>query len=184
MIELPQRSVTRFFIPLIDVLLLLFCIYLLMPIAEGVEHEGVGGNPAELKEKSQLARQELNLTRREVQQERHKLSLARKELLELQKEKNQQLNQRLAIRVLEIDPKNGQLWTTIDRGERLAIDSADDAHRLIQRHKQEVGGRELYYLFLFPRQDTGFPEQGQFEQYERWFSGVSHGLDNPRGMER
>src|SRR5262245_7278443 len=31
MIHMPRRSVTRFFIPLIDVLLLLFCIFLLMP---------------------------------------------------------------------------------------------------------------------------------------------------------
>ena len=31
MITPPRRSVTRFFIPLIDVLILLFCIFLLMP---------------------------------------------------------------------------------------------------------------------------------------------------------
>ena len=31
MIPSPRRSVTRFFIPLIDVLILLFCIFLLMP---------------------------------------------------------------------------------------------------------------------------------------------------------
>jgi len=31
MIERPKRSVTRFFVPLIDVLILLFCIFLLMP---------------------------------------------------------------------------------------------------------------------------------------------------------
>ena len=30
MIRMPRRSVTRFFIPLIDVLILLFCIFLLM----------------------------------------------------------------------------------------------------------------------------------------------------------
>ena len=30
--EMPRRSVTRFFIPMIDVLTLLFCIYLLMPM--------------------------------------------------------------------------------------------------------------------------------------------------------
>ncbi|HMF11926.1 MAG TPA: hypothetical protein VKE94_06450, partial [Gemmataceae bacterium] len=35
MIKLPRRSVTRFFIPLIDVLLLLFCIFLLMPLVKG-----------------------------------------------------------------------------------------------------------------------------------------------------
>ena len=32
MIQMPRRSVTRFFIPLIDVLILLFCIFLLMPL--------------------------------------------------------------------------------------------------------------------------------------------------------
>src|SRR5438874_10975682 len=37
MIHMPRRSVTRFFIPLIDVLLLLFGIFLLMPIASETE---------------------------------------------------------------------------------------------------------------------------------------------------
>ena len=40
MIHMPHRSVTRFFIPLIDVLLLLFGIFLLMPIASESELEG------------------------------------------------------------------------------------------------------------------------------------------------
>ena len=34
MIHPPRRAVTRFFIPLIDVLILLFCIFLLMPFVE------------------------------------------------------------------------------------------------------------------------------------------------------
>jgi hypothetical protein len=34
MIQPPRRSVTRFFIPLIDVLTLLFCIFLVMPLAK------------------------------------------------------------------------------------------------------------------------------------------------------
>ncbi len=40
MIERPKRSVTRFFVPLIDVLILLFCIFLLMPfVASSSEAE-------------------------------------------------------------------------------------------------------------------------------------------------
>ena len=39
MIQPPHRSVTRFFIPLIDVLTLLFCIFLLMPYVKPVEAE-------------------------------------------------------------------------------------------------------------------------------------------------
>ena len=37
MITQPRRSVTRFFIPLIDVLILLFCIFLLMPFVSRPE---------------------------------------------------------------------------------------------------------------------------------------------------
>src|SRR5438067_4217840 len=36
-IQMPRRSVTRFFIPLIDVLTLLFCIFLLMPLVKATE---------------------------------------------------------------------------------------------------------------------------------------------------
>ena len=39
MIRLPQRSVTRFFIPLIDVLTLLFCIFLVLPLAKSPEDQ-------------------------------------------------------------------------------------------------------------------------------------------------
>ena len=46
MIRLPQRSVTRFFIPMIDVLTLLFCIYLLMPIVDNADDgESEGDDP-------------------------------------------------------------------------------------------------------------------------------------------
>ena len=46
MIRMPRRSVTRFFIPLIDVLILLFCVYLLMPIVQTPSDAGdpTGGN--------------------------------------------------------------------------------------------------------------------------------------------
>ncbi|HEV3119748.1 MAG TPA: hypothetical protein VGY58_22000, partial [Gemmataceae bacterium] len=39
MIQLPRRSVTRFFIPLIDVLTLLFCIFLLMPLIKATDED-------------------------------------------------------------------------------------------------------------------------------------------------
>jgi len=172
-IQLPERSVTRFFIPLIDVLLLLFCIYLLMPIAQGTEESTGDLTPAELKEQTLQAKRELDRARKEVKE-------ADRKLADLRKEKAYLLHQRLAIKVLEIDPRTGKLYAYGDRGQRIDIESAKDAERLIGRHKSEVGGRDLYYLFLFPRQDTGYPEQRQFEQYEHWFAAVPHGLDNPR----
>ena len=54
------------------------------------------------------------------------------------------------------------------------------AQKLIDRQKREAAGKELYYLMLFPRQVTGYPEERQIVQYERWFAGVAHGIDNPR----
>ena len=43
-VDYPERSVTRFFIPLIDVLLLLFCIYLLLPIARSPADQPSGND--------------------------------------------------------------------------------------------------------------------------------------------
>ena len=40
MIRMPHRSVTRFFIPLIDVMILLFCIFLLMPVFKEAQRGG------------------------------------------------------------------------------------------------------------------------------------------------
>ena len=42
MLEMPRRSVTRFFIPLIDVLTLLFCIFLMMPAVKKTTEAEVG----------------------------------------------------------------------------------------------------------------------------------------------
>ena len=42
MIQLPHRAVTRFFIPLIDVLILLFCIFLLLPFVSKQDGEEGG----------------------------------------------------------------------------------------------------------------------------------------------
>src|SRR5688572_30060750 len=65
MIEIPRRSVTRFFIPLIDVLTLMFCIFLLMPVVkatgDGPEHEAA---PAEDR-LAETERQELDRLRQE-----------------------------------------------------------------------------------------------------------------------
>src|SRR5437762_12655451 len=50
MIAMPRRSVTRFFIPLIDVLLLLFCAFLLMPMVNQEELDKKTESAADLSE--------------------------------------------------------------------------------------------------------------------------------------
>jgi hypothetical protein len=182
MIQLPRRSVTRFFIPLIDVLILLFCIYLLMPIVKGpADTAGVGdsagGGRAAL---SEAERRELERLRNEARAPAARdaaTDAERREIERLRRERIETLQQRLAIRVLEIDADTGKLYYY--EPERVEIPDEAGARGLIERQKREAPGRELYYLFLWPRKITGYPLGSQIKQYERWFEGVAHGSDNP-----
>jgi hypothetical protein len=79
--------------------------------------------------------------------------------------------------VLEIDPDRGKLFAYDP--ERIEISDESHARVLIERQKRDAPGRDLYYLFLFPRKPTGYPEERQVRRYERWFEGVAHGFDNP-----
>jgi hypothetical protein len=202
MIQMPRRSVTRFFIPLIDVMILLFCIFLLMPLfKEGAEDAKEGAAPpsaAELaraekaaqryKQKLKLRERELAATRQELdvlQQQAKPLTVwERKRLEALAREKGTPLQDRVLVRVLDIDPKTGELfYYGPGRDKNPIIDSEEKAQRLIERLKKnaEAGKRELYVLFLFPR-NSGYPEDAQFEQYERWFKNVPHGTSQAEGQ--
>ena len=179
MIRLPRRSVTRFFIPLIDVLTLLFCIYLLMPIVKNVDDASATNVSGEL---TAAERAELDKLRRQARQAPGKLTEEEeRELERLRREKIETLQQRLAIRVLEIDADTGKLFYY--NPDRTEITSAAEARRLIDRQQREAPGREIYYLFLFPRKVTGFPEERQVREYESWFKDVPHGIDNPRAAQ-
>jgi hypothetical protein len=174
MIELPRRSVTRFFIPLIDVLTLLFCIFLLMPLIKPLEDQDTPGQPPATTPEGD------NITEPKDAAELEQVRKAQQELEKIRHDKIEALQQRLFLRVLEIDADTGKLFT-YDGQQRWEIRNQDDALRLIARHRQEAGSRELYYLFIFPRRLTGFPEERQVRQYENWFKGVAHGRDNPGG---
>ena len=183
MIQMPRRSVTRFFIPLIDVLTLLFCIFLLMPMmkgpgeettarASGAELAGEGAGPEQRTDIAGLQRDADGKPKSDLDKEREELN-------RLQRERIETLQQRLALRVLEIDADTGKLFYH-EPEQRVELTSEADAHALIARHRREAVGRELYYLILYPRRVTGYPEQKQIRRYERWFENVAHGIDNPR----
>ena len=189
MIQMPRRSVTRFFIPLIDVLTLMFCIYLLMPVMKpsaGAEAgEAAGGRPgAGL---SAEERRELDRLRRERRawEDLDRLKRERDAVLEqlakLQREKIDTLQQQLAIRVLQIG-EEGQLYFYDARRpkERRVEVTAANVRDFIRERQQETAGKELYLLILYPRVASGvpvYPLQSQREQYDRWFQGVAHGYD-------
>jgi hypothetical protein len=171
-IRLPQRSVTRFFIPLIDVLTLLFCIFLVMPLV-GSE----GETDAAHAEKEKQLEDELKALRTQKPDLSQRLQ---DELERLRHEKVQALRERLAVRVLEIDGSTGKLF--FNDPDRVEIRNQADAHELIERDRRARGTsqRELYYVVLYPRdRRSAYPTEGQRQDYERWFDGVALAFDIP-----
>ncbi|MHB1425804.1 MAG: hypothetical protein ACYC3I_21775 [Gemmataceae bacterium] len=170
MIQLPQRSVTRFFIPLIDVLTLLFCIFLVLPLAT-TETNQSGDASAEAATPDELLPEKVEQLRQLERQ-------LRDEIDKLRSEKSKALQQRLSVRVLEIDGDTGKLYYRDP--ERVPIADEAAAHALIERDRRKLGQKELYYLILYPRnRGSSYPTVGQREKYDRWFMGVAVGYDIP-----
>jgi hypothetical protein len=173
MIQLPRRSVTRFFIPLIDVLTLLFCIFLVLPLAK--EPDDNSADMAALEERLRQKEEELERLRESGRDMPRELQ---KEIEKLRQEKGKALEKRLWVRVLEIDGDSGKLYYRDP--ERVLIRDEAAAHALIDRDRRKLGKKESYYLILYPRnRGSGYPTVGQKEQYDRWFSGVALGYDIP-----
>jgi hypothetical protein len=173
MIQLPQRSVTRFFIPLIDVLTLLFCIFLVMPLAQDTGE--AASDSAALEERLREKEEEVARLRQEGRDMPREL---RDEIEKLRQEKGKALEKRLSVRVLEIDSDTGKLYYRDP--QRIQIPNEAAAHALIDSDRRKLGQRELYYLILYPRGiASGYPTRGQREQYDRWFEGVALGYDIP-----
>lgn len=173
MIHLPRRSVTRFFIPLIDVLTLLFCIFLVLPLAK--ETGETSADLASLEERLRLKEEELERLRQSGGDLPREL---REEIDKLRREKGQALQKRLAVRVLEIDAETGKLYYRDPK--RILLPDEAAAHSLIDNDRRALGQRELYYLILYPRNPaSSYPTRGQRERYDRWFAGVALGYDIP-----
>ena len=165
MIDRPKRAVTRFFVPLIDVLILLFCIFLLMPF--------VASSGSDEPDKEPKAKAPVEELPKDVVKLRDELEKARNDVNRL---RNLAVN--LSVKVLEIDPKDGRLVYLQD-GARVEIGSQGDADRLITQHRRASGTRDLFFLILYPRQKSGYPEQQQADDYARWFQGVQFQFDRP-----
>lgn len=185
MIHMPRRSVTRFFIPLIDVLLLLFVIFLLMPIANLEEMEKKDKAVSELGDDIDSLERELARRTQEVRALEDaragadELLQLRAEVDKLRQAANQPLNKRTAIYVIDIDGKTGEIsYYDSARPDQKVVKLTDEdiVAALIDRHQRDAGGRELYYLFLYPRPETGFPTRAQERRYQAWFAKVGHSL--------
>jgi hypothetical protein len=174
-IERPKRSVTRFFIPLIDVLILLFCIFLLMPFMNEPGKAANGETP-EPKDLTPAA------MRKEMAGIRLELKRAQHEIVRLQGEQKDP-TQQLSLFVLDIDPKNGNLFF-YRNGKGVEVSDVRSAQRLIDDQKrQAAAGKKLFYVILLPRSDpgSGFPNLDQLDKYQTWFKDEPHRFDNPFG---
>jgi hypothetical protein len=154
---------------MIDVLILLFCMFLLMPYVQpGDEHEGPTARPDAAATADELRREVARLTRENERFARGQDASVRQQL----------------VTVLEIDPQSGRLF---ERGSpRREVASQADAFALIEQARKAARGREIYVLLLYPDVLSGYPEQRQIASYERWFASVPHGYDRPfaRGGSR
>ena len=182
MIQLPKRSVTRFFIPLIDVLTLLFCIFLLMPMVKSASEAAAGSPEPSIAPMNAEERQELEQLRQEKKAwtEWNRLQ---EELKLLNAKVREALEQGMFLRVLEVGDE-GKLFfydPGRDKDRRLEI-TKDNVEVFLESQKRLARGKELYLLVLYPRRLEGFPGfplQEQREEYDRWFQDVAHGYDIP-----
>lgn len=186
MIEMPKRSVTRFFIPLIDVLTLLFCIYLLMPMVAPSEADGAAGTGPDGRPFTDLERRELEQLRiekrhwkdlKDYTQQRENIL---EELARLRQEKLDTLQKRIAIQVLEIGLEGKLYYYDAQRPKDRRFEiTADNVAGFMRDQQKLAGNKELYLLILYPRSPSGFPLESQLKTYERWFDGVPHTYDVP-----
>jgi biopolymer transport protein ExbD len=185
MIKMPHRNVTRFFIPLIDVLILLFCIFLLMDFnAESkadIQLETVEDQSADILrlEENQRRITAENQKFDEMRPQLEKTAELLKRIAELEKANQKNLQERSFFRIIDIDSKDGTIsFYDESRPDQPVIKLADEkaVQVLIERHKQEAKGREVYYYFMPPRPLEGFPTKGQIRNYKAWFSKAANSL--------
>ena len=189
MIRMPQRNVTRFIIPLIDVLILLFCIFLLMEFNTASKADEESEKVAEKSFEIDILESELFTRAKELQQfeelrpQLTEMAKMRDELEKLRAETQQVLKKRVYVRTIDYDGKDGSISfydeTSPDQPV-YKITDAGSAKKLIERHKEEAAakGRTLYYQFMLPRPYRFiFPNVNQKSQYAKWFKGTANSLE-------
>jgi hypothetical protein len=155
MLQLPRRSVTRFFIPLIDVLTLLFATFLLLPVLKATAETEkapkasstiVGDEAAELQRRLVVRILSIEKVKRGNGIERYEL-VYRKQY----------------------------------RVEPVPVVDAAGAHEVIATDKKDLApGEQLYYLVLLPRDDPEslYPLESDVKNYREWFQSVALGFED------
>jgi hypothetical protein len=166
MLEMPRRSVTRFFIPLIDVLTLLFCVFLVMPLAKGTGDDPTQNSAEELKK----LQAELDRLHGLGADQPEKI---RKELEELRKAKMEVVKDRIVPHILEINNDDGELYIQEPDGP-VKIDK-DKAQEMIREDRKKYGDKtEILYVLQYPRQrPRKHPNFADMDKYKELFAGAA-----------
>lgn len=201
MIHMPRRSVTRFFIPLIDVLLLLFVIFLLMPFVTEEESEALAARSKvedQTEEidrlKRQLERQKQELAKlRHLRDPQDEIDRLRAELERVSAELKRLAGARFdqfhrALRIIEVDAVTGNL-TYFDAANSkeplLKIDSAKTAETLITRLQKETLDKELFLEFyVVGHPSIVAPLASRLREKKPWFDRVPNSLKIIFGDEK
>jgi hypothetical protein len=186
MMQMPKRSVTRFFIPMVDVMTLLFSMFLLMPIVEKAskEERAQAINPEqEKKDDIESLKKELNARLDEIEELRdyREKGLTLEQLKEATRELKQDivkhLNRRIAVFIINVEIKGGKAELSYKEpgmeGEPIILDQEVKVKRMIRDHRELLEGteKEPYYYFQGARLNIG-----EVQRYEKWFNAAATNL--------
>lgn len=166
MIQTPRRAVTRFFVPLIDVLILLFCIFLLLPFVSA-QADQPAPDPDAPATPDALRAELKRVTDELAKEKRHTDDLMRERA---------DSAQRTVVWVIDIDGASGRLTYTPPDGppdKRAEMKTAEDARTFILNTKKKTAERAVKYLFLLPREGGAYPDEPMYKRLEEWFKGES-----------
>jgi hypothetical protein len=152
MIRAPKRAVTRFFIPLIDVLILLYCIFLLMPLVEkGATSGRLTSGQAEALRRRIAQLEEILAKSEQTAGSRDEVRRLEEELAE---ERSKRAADRILLKKLYLDRDKLTLYrkeeTVQGTSYRREITRAADAVEMATADAKEDPSKELMYLILYP----------------------------------
>ena len=167
MIERPKRSVTRFFVPLIDVMILLFCIFLLMPFVS--TDPNVEPEP---KAKAKTAEPELPRDVKELQAE---LERTRREVERLKAEQASPADH-VSVKVVTFSREKGGKkpgkFSYVHNDEKIDLESKAAADTLITIHRRESGKNAMLFLIVYPL-DTPL-DNPDLVKLAEWFGSIKY----------
>jgi hypothetical protein len=158
-IEPPRRSVTRFFVPLIDVLTLLFCIFLVMPLARDAREESARTDPGVLAERLKL-----------VEAENKRL---REDFERLRRSRTAEMAGQVNVGILNLVPDNEPLLYYHTGQRRIDLRGPDDVRRMVENDRSQSGGKPWVYVIRYPSDPNQEPTEGQRRQVFSWFTGLA-----------